>query len=265
MQIEKLDLKKTKNMRDMGGLPAGDGKKIKSGKLVRSGRLSKLPTETVEALQALDIRTVIDMRTNREIAEHPPTILNGAEYHYIILPATAQPELSKSRHMSTEMYIQSRRVKRDFGTSENYMHEMYKFIAFDPECQKKLKSVFDILINTDGCTVFHCNSGTDRTGILAMLIESVLGVNKQLIIEDYMASKTFQRRRRYWQKFGLYFSPVPMRFRRLLFAQMLPRPQYIIKLMDEIEARYGSVTDYVKNALGVTEDQITILKAKYLE
>ena len=265
MQIEKLDLKKTKNMRDLGGYPAEGGKKIRCGRLVRGGRLSKLPPETIEALEAMDIRNVIDMRTNREIAEHPPTILRGVAYHYIILPATAQPELTKSRHMSTEMYIQSRRVRRDFGTPENYMHELYKFLAFDHECQKKLKTVFDILINAEGCTVFHCNSGTDRTGIVAMLLESVLGVDRQLIVEDYMASKTFQRRRRYWQKFGLIFSPVPMRFRRLLFAQMLPKPQYIIKLMDAIEAQYGSVANYVMEALGVTEEQIKILKDKYLE
>ena len=265
MQIEKLDLRKTKNMRDMGGYPTMDGKKIKCGKLVRCGRLSKLPPETVEALEKMDIRNIIDMRTDREIAEHPPTILKGVAYHYIILPATAQPELTTSRHMSTEMYVQSKRVKRDFGTPENYMREMYKFIAFNPECQKKLKAVLDIIINAEGCTVFHCNSGTDRTGIVAMLLESVLGVDRQLIVEDYMASKIFQRRRRYWQKFGLFFSPIRLRFKRLLYAQMLPKPQYIIDLMDEIEAQYGSVTGYVKNALGVTEEQIKILKDKYLE
>ena len=265
MRIEKLNLKKTKNMRDIGGFPAEGGKKIKHGKLIRGGRLSKLTCETVAALQSMGICTVIDMRTEREIAEHPPTELKGATYHYLRLPATAQPEQSKSRHMSSEVYAQSKRTKRDFGTYENYMLEMYKFIVFDHECQQKLMTVFDLLLKSEGCTVFHCNSGTDRTGIVAMLIETALGVDRQLIVEDYMASKTFQLRRRNWQRFGLIIAPIRLCFKRLLFAQMLPKPQYIINLMEEIEARYGSVIDYIKNALGVTDDEIKILKDKYLE
>lgn len=265
MQIEKINLKKTKNLRDIGGFPADGGKMIKRGKLLRGGRLSKLPPQTVEALLAMDIRTIIDMRTDREIAEHPPTILKGVSYHYIVLPGNMPPEQSKSRHMANEVYAQSKRVKRDFGTPENYMVEMYKYIVFDPECRVKLKTIFDILLKEDNCIVFHCNSGTDRTGIVAMLIESVLGVDKQLIIDDYMASRTFQRRRRYWQRFGLIFMPVPIRFKRLLFWQMLPKTQYMLRLLNEIEERYGSVTGYVKEALGLTEEEIQLLKNKYLE
>lgn len=265
MPIEKIKLKKTKNMRDMGELPAEGGKKIKCGKLIRCGRLSKLPPKTVEALKAMNIGTVIDLRTNREIAEHPPTILEGVTYHYLYFPGTTPPELSKSRHMSSEVYAQSKRIKRDFGTPENFMVEMYKYIAFDPECRKKLRTVFDLLLSEENCLLFHCNSGTDRTGIIAMLIESVLGVDKEIILDDYMASRTFQRRRRYWQRAGLIIAPVPLKFKRLLFWQMLPKPQYMLRLISEIESRYGSVTDYVKQAIGVTDEEIQLLKLKYLE
>ena len=265
MRIEKINLKKTKNMRDIGGFPAEGGKKIKCGKIIRSGRLYKLPPKTVDALKAMTIGTVIDLRTDREIAEHPPTILSGISYHYLVLPGTMPPEQSKSRHMSSEILAQSKRVKRDFGTPENYMVEMYKYIVFDPECQAKLKTVFDILLSEENCIIFHCNSGTDRTGIISMLIESVLGVDRQLILDDYMASRTFQLRRRYLQRVGLVILPVPLRFKRLLFWQMLPKPQYMLRLLQEIDARYGSVVNYVKEALGVTEEQIQTLKNKYLE
>lgn len=265
MPIKKIKLKKAKNMRDMGDFSAEGGKKIKCGILIRCGRLSKLPQKTVSALQSMNIGTVIDLRTQREIDEHPPTILEGATYHYLYLPGVAHPEQSKSRHMARELYAQSRRVKRDFGTPENYMVELYKHIVFDPECRTKLKTVFDILLKEEKCVVFHCNSGTDRTGIIAMLIESVLGVDKQTIIDDYMASRIIQRRRRYWQRVGLIIVPAPLHFKRLLFWQMLPKPQYMLRLMGEIEERYGTVTEYVKQALGVTDDQIRLLKLKYLE
>lgn len=252
-------------MRDMGGLSADGGKKIKCGKLIRCARLSKLPHKTVKAIQAMNVGTVIDLRSQREIAEHPPTILEGANYYYLYLPGVAQPDQSKSRHMAFELYAQSKRIKRDFGTPENYIVEMYKHIVFDPECQQKLKTVFNLMLSEENCILFHCNSGTDRTGIIAMLIESALGVDKQSILDDYMASRTFQRRRRYWQRVGLIIVPAPIKFKRLLFWQMLPKPQYMLRLMHAIEERFGSIIGYIKEALGVTLEQIQLLKLKYLE
>ena len=260
-----MELKKVKNIRDLGGIPAADGKKVASGKIIRSGRLSKLPPETCAALEKLGIDNVVDMRSPREIAEHPPTVLRGATYHYIEFIPTAYPVLTHAKHMSTEMYIQSRRVRRDFGSSENYMHAMYKYIVTDGDSRKKLKTIFDLFLAEENCILYHCNSGTDRTGIVSMLLLSVLGVSREEILKDYMLSHRYQRRRRYWQKFALIIAPTAIRFKKLLFAQMLPRPQYMSNLIDFLEKEHGSVTAYVTDVLGVTEEQIQTLKDKYLE
>lgn len=265
MQNELIKLKKTKNIRDLGGIVTLSGRRVKSGKVIRSGRLSKLPPETVAELEKLNIDNVVDLRSNREIAEHPPTVLRGADYHYIPLIPTAYPELTHAKHMSTEMYIQSRRVRRDFGKSVNYMHAMYKYIVTDAESRKKLKEVFDLIIAEENCILYHCNSGTDRTGIISMLLLSVLGVGREEILKDYMLSYTYQKRRRYWQKFALIIAPTAIRFKKLLFVQMLPKPQYILNLMDFIENEYGSITAYVESALGVTAEEIEKLRSKYLE
>lgn len=265
MQIEKIELKKTRNMRDMGGLPTTDGKVIKHGKLIRSGRLSKLPVATVDALVSMNIDNIVDLRTPREIAAHLPTIIGNAEYHYIPLTATMQPELSDSKYMSKEMYAQSKRAKKKLGSYENYMHAMYKFIVFDPDSMQKLKTVFNLFVAEENCLVFHCNSGTDRTGVVAMLLESVLGMDRDTIVEDYMASRRALQRRRNLQKFAMKLVPGFYKLKKLLYAQMVPRPQYITQLMDEIETRYGTVAEYVKKGLGVTDDDIKILKEKYLE
>ncbi len=264
MLNELMELKGTKNIRDLGGIPAAGGKTLKRGKIIRSGRLSNLPPETVEALCGLGIDNIVDLRSDREIAEHPPTILRGAGYHYLNLIPTAYPELTNARHMSTEMYAQSKHAKKKFGSYEGYMHAMYKHIVTDEESRKKLKKVFDLLVSEENCILYHCNSGTDRTGIITMLLLSVLGVPEEEIVRDYMLSRRYQRRRRYWQKFALIIAPVDLRFKHLLYAQMLPKPQYISHLMEEIKEEYGSVESYVKG-LGVTDGEIEILKDKYLE
>lgn len=266
MKIEKLRLKKMNNTRDLGGFPAADGKKIKRGRLLRSGRLHDLPEETIKKLEAMNIDNIIDMRTETEIKEHMPTILEGVEYHYLPLVCTATPGITTgNRSMAGTMMQESKRIKSEFGTADNYMTCMYNFILFEEESRKKLRTIFDLFLKEEKCILWHCNGGKDRTGIVAMLIEGVLGVDKKLIVEDYVISHRFQRRRRGWQKFGLMISPIPLRFKHILYALMAAKPQYITGAIDEIEKRYGSIEGYVKGALGLTDADIKVLKDKYLE
>ena len=68
--VRKMQLKKLSNTRDLGGLPTADGRKIKHGKLLRSGKLYKLPQKTVDAFKELGVTTVVDLRIFTEIEEH---------------------------------------------------------------------------------------------------------------------------------------------------------------------------------------------------
>ena len=265
MQIKTLGLKKLNNTRDLGGFPAKNGKKIKCGMLLRSGRLHKLPLRTVLRLEAMGVSTVIDLRTDRERYEYRDTLLNGADYVILPLVCTATTGITYSKSMARTMLQESKRIKTEFGTADAYMQSMYENILFDPQSQEKLKTFFNLLAEKNGCILWHCNAGKDRAGICAMLIESVLGVDKKLIIEDYCATKKFQHTRRFWQKVTLTISPFPLNFKRILLAMMEPKPQYITVLMEKKKKKYGSVTDYCRQALGLNDELIKTLKDKYLE
>ncbi len=62
MNTNRLKLKKLRNTRDLGGIATADGRVIKKGKLIRSGRLFALPKSTVEKLKSIGLTTVIDLR-----------------------------------------------------------------------------------------------------------------------------------------------------------------------------------------------------------
>lgn len=265
MQINKLALRKTKNMRDIGGIPTADGRVIKSGKLIRSGRLHKLPCETVDALIGMGVVNIIDLRTDREIIEHIPTLIDGAEYYNLPLVCTATPGITTGLSMAGTMMSESKRIKREFGTAENYMTEMYNIIMFEEQSRKKLKKILDILTESEGCTIWHCNSGKDRAGLVAMLVEGLLGVNRENIIEDYMGSGPILHRRRSWQKAGLRILPVRRSFKQILYAMMDTKREYIEDTLNEIDKRYGSIEEYARQAMDVSDSQIAALKYKYLE
>lgn len=265
MQIEKLGLKHTRNMRDLGGFPAKDGKKIKPRKLIRSGRLYKLPKKTVEALRRMGVDTVVDLRIEREIQTRKPTVLSFAEYFYLPLMCTATPGITTGVSMTRTMHSESKRIKEEFGTAENYILETYKHILFSDYSKDVLKKIFDLLAEGRKCIIFNCNSGKDRTGLVSMLIEGVLGVDRQLIIEDYLATQRFQMRRRKMQRLALKFVPGQRDFKQLLYAMMYAKPEYIEGVLAEINSRYGSITGYVTDFLGVSKEQIQKIQDYYLE
>ncbi len=264
MRIERLYLKKLNNTRDLGGFPAAEGKVIKKGKLIRSGKLYKLPKSTLNALTKLGVTTVIDLRTAKETEEYPPAVINGSKYIHIPLVCTATTGITHQKSMAATMMKESKRIKSEFGTADNYMKSMYEIILFSEQSKESLKKIFRLILEEDGCILWHCNGGKDRTGIVAMLLETLLGVNEELIIKDYVASDKFQRRRRNIQKLGLKIVPLPRRFKKILYALMNAKPQYITGAIEEIKIRYGSVENYCKTELELTDADIKTLKEKYL-
>lgn len=265
MQIKRLELKKLKNTRDLGGFPTTDGKTIKHGALIRSGRLHKLPESTVKALKDMGLTTVIDLRNEAERRELPNTEINGVKTVNVPLIYTMAVGITHEKSYYRHAVIESKRIKKEFGDADKYMACVYETLLFEKPMQENLKKFFDVLLESEGCVLFHCNGGKDRTGLCAMLIEGVLGVDRSLIIEDYVASRQFQYYKQSLQRFGIAVIPGPKHFKALLLTFIEPKPQYITEAIEKIEKRYGSIAEYCKQALGLTDEQICILKDKYLE
>ncbi|MGN0814556.1 MAG: tyrosine-protein phosphatase [Candidatus Coproplasma sp.] len=265
MHIKRLPLKKLFNTRDLGGMPAAGGRRIVRGKLIRSGKLYKLPDETVEQLKAMGLKTVIDLRIFTEIDECPDTVIEGVEHVHLPVLCTVTPGITREKSMMRTMAIESRRIKREFGNADNYMIAMYKNILLEDEPVELLKKCMRLIIDNDGCILWHCSGGKDRAGIVAMLVESLLGVDEKIIIEDFVASHRFQRLKFFWNRFGLVIAPLVPRFKKILFGMMAAKPAYITKTMDYLKENFGSVTEYCKKKLCVTDSDIEILQRKYLE
>ncbi len=258
-------MKKLFNTRDLGGIPAAGGMVIRHDKLIRSGKLYKLPDRTVEKLKKKGLNLVIDLRIFTEREEYPDTIIDGVEYIHLPLLCTATPGITREKSMTRTMAIESRRIKKEFGTADNYMVAMYKMVLFSDEPVKYLKDCLRLIIDNDGCVLWHCSGGKDRAGIVAMLVESLLGVDEKIIVEDYVASHRFQRKKFFWNRFGLMIAPLVPRFKHILYGMMAAKPRYIIDTMNEIKAQYGSIVEYCKRKLDVTDEDIAAMKAKYLE
>ncbi|MDE7082130.1 MAG: tyrosine-protein phosphatase [Clostridia bacterium] len=265
VNIQKLKLQKLNNTRDLGGFPVADGRSIKYGKLIRSGRLYKLPKLTLSHLENLGVTTVVDMRNERERLDYPDSKISGARQVNLPIELSGAEGITYTKSLAKVWREESKRIKSEFGTADAYMFDVYERLLFTEKSQSTLKEFFSLVTADENCFLWHCSAGKDRTGIAAMLLEAVLGVNEELIIEDYVISNKFQRNKHVLQKAGLFIVPAARDFKRILYALMIAKPEYIKHAIEKIKERYGSILEYCKQALELTDENIELLKNKYLE
>lgn len=263
-KIETLHLKKLINTRDLGGLPTEDGRSIRYNALIRSGKLYNLPQVTIDSLMEIGVTKVIDLRIDTEVGEYPNTPIPGSEYIHLPVLCTATAGITHEKNMARTMFKESKRVKKEFGSVDKYMVAMYRSILMQEEPRRQLARFLRILIEEEGCVLWHCSAGKDRAGICSMLIESLLGVEESLVVFDYTLSDRFQRKKRIWQKIAMYIVPMP-RFRALLLGMMNAKRRYMLAVMEMLKRDYGSIEQYCKEALGITDEDIAVLREKYLE
>ena len=174
------------NVRDLGGLAAAGGRRTASGALVRADSLSRLSQAGWAALVEYGIRTVVDLRNDAEreqspdVASRPELVttvqvpIDGSEDHAFWAPIERSPE---------------------FGTPLYYRAHLMR------KPQLSAAALRAIARAQPGGVVVHCVAGRDRSGMVAMLALSLLGVSAQDIGEDYGLSD--ERLQGLWQQLGM--------------------------------------------------------------
>lgn len=255
------------NCRDLGNLVTETGQKIKSRRLLRSGKLCKLNKKEIEILKEAGVKTIIDLRIDNEIENHPDTKIDGVKYHHVPLICYTLPGITREKSMYRVMKDESALLKRQFADKNEYMKKLYEMIVFSPNAQKQLKRVLEIILNAKGCVLWHCAGGKDRAGIVSMLVEGLLNVSDEDIIKDYLASQQADRLKKNLQKLGLTVCAIfsfNYKFKDILFAMLDAKAEYISHVLHQIKEKYGSIENYCIEALKIPPDLIISFRQSVL-
>lgn len=180
MYIKRFRFEKARNFRDMGGYIASNGKTVSWGKLYRSDKFNGTTAEEWKVIENAGIKTVIDLRSEKEICMSPDNCPECIRYiHFPIV----EEDLSFFNLSSPDMQAFARSVS-----------DGYKNIVLSHG--ENLAEAINIIIESmkDGGTVYHCTSGKDRTGIVAAIIYYILGVEGEDIVADYQVSHTYNQK-----------------------------------------------------------------------
>lgn len=243
------------NFRDLGGIPTKEGKRTKWGKIFRSDKLSELSDNDLVKIKDLGITTVVDFRTNSEVEEEPdrlPEELGITSFHLAMGDDFGKDQMK-------EMINQFNGL--DSLQIEQKMGELYSQMPM--KWPQSYKSYFAELLKPESTPLlFHCTAGKDRTGMASALLLYSLGVDKNTILKEYELSNFYYaaKAKKYMKFFKLYGID-PEVGRSLMFNKAI----YLETVFNTMAKEYGSVDNYLADALGVDDLAKEKLKELYLQ
>lgn len=176
-----LPLEKVHNFRDYGGYPTQGGGRVKTGLLWRSGHHAEATEADLQAMDALALAHVVDLRGNGERSSHPvrlPERFAGQLLHFDGETAGLGP------HMEA---IEGTMTAED---AHQAMERLYRSLPDRENLNWILRRYFDALAKGEGTSLVHCHAGKDRTGMAVDLLHHILGVHPDDAMADFLLTNS---------------------------------------------------------------------------
>jgi len=245
-----LPLEGGRNFRDLGGYATRDGRRLRWGRLYRSGSMAGLTEAAYAQLAEMGLRVICDLRTTSERRTMP------VDWGRV-------PNLSYwARDYELSFGDLRNLLASDLPTGEQAraaMTAVYRELPF--EQAGAYGELFRRLANGEAPLVFNCSAGKDRTGVAAALILSALGVPAETILEDYLLTKFVAYDRMASATAAQLAHLAPEVIDAILGVEV----DYIRAAFEAIEAAHGSIEAYLQERVGVTAAVLEQLQAQLLE
>jgi len=234
------------NFRDVGGYETTDGRRVRWGAIYRSDSLQFLTEDDQGALGRLGVRTIVDLRSSAELARAASRIADLTDVAVHHVPLFEEHSLPFKR--------------AELTGPEPPPGETYLAIA--AAGGDALAEAVRAIALGEHAVVFHCAAGRDRTGMLAAIVLSVLGVPDETIVTDYVLSDLAHGPAVAWAE--VHAPELAAEFASLPDWLLYASPVVMQAFLDGLRTQHGSVEDYLA-AIGVGQDVLGTLRRRLLE
>ena len=258
------------NARQLGGIQAGCHR-VKQNKLFRSSNLSKATEHDLLRLRdEFDVHLVIDFRSDFEYMRKPDKLLDGMESALI-------PVLDESMHgdaFNKDQVVPATGIdfmEFLFGIARHPIaktlkDKLYNYFVESDYAHRQYKKFFETVLALKGAPVlWHCTSGKDRCGFGAVLMLAALGADDDSILDDYAESeKSYHKQLEAMTAKGRQSGMTEEQLDILHFLVSVKR-EYMETPVRRINQEYGSLLEFIKQKIGVSQPEIETLREYYLE
>jgi protein-tyrosine phosphatase len=260
-----IDLEGEPNFRDLGGYETADGRSVKWGEVYRSGQLPDLTDADLERLQALGLRTVVTFLVPGEIEKYGEDRLpEGA--HQVRLPIRG--ERAEKLSLQAGDAIKS----GDFSALPADLNPEFHRLLLDDGREEYAALLRELGDPENRPLVFHCSGGVHRTGTATAILLSVLGVPWKTIREDYLLSNLYRAeeieeqleriRNKVAADRGISPDEVDMANVEAFYRL---EGHYIDAALEKAVEEYGSMEGFIRDGLGLTDDEVARLRDELLD
>lgn len=249
------------NFRDFGGYKTRDGLTVKKGMIYRSGSIHNASDDDLKRLSSLEIKTICDLRTHKERKSKPDRILRDSAVRNFHFP------IKVKKHDESGFVSQLFSLLFGDGRTLNFhevTQEIYRELATD--FRTEFSDIVKLAAESGNLPMLiHCTAGKDRTGYACSLIQLMLGMPVELVLHDYLLSNEHlhQLKIEMLKKLRIFsFFGVPTRKFLPLFDA---RREYLEASMNQMNQDYGTLENYIRHGLGITDEDRLRLSRLLLE
>ena len=262
LQSQQIGLSSVHNARQLGGYIIGD-KQIKKDLLLRTARLSALSAgDSLLLTEKYKVQCIYDFRSAGEIQTAPDVIPGDARHLPLSISFSDNGGQADYKVESDAQMIQMLLENAEHPKIQAMCEVMYDKIFFDESSQVVYRQFFADLLTldpNDGAVLWHCTQGKDRAGCASAMLLAALGAERDLIVADFTLSK------HYYDPHTAKIPTATEAQQKAISTLISANPTIFEATLDKVEARYGSLANYLTECIGVTPEMMETLREKFLE
>ncbi len=230
------------NCRDLGGY-AVPGGVTRFGVFLRSEAPCNVTRQGIQTLKEYGLTHSFDLRSETEIQWRPSALKDDFSYECHCLSGGA------------ETFDPANLPEGEFSWDKVYINRVQNR-------QDWVRETVTACAEAEGCVLYHCTTGKDRTGILTCCLLGAVGVSREDVAADYCVSQLYlQEMFEAMRNGSLTIRPGPSHYEDYVFQTPFTA---MTRLWDFLVQTYGGVEQYLLHA-GVTPDTLQKLKDKFVE
>lgn len=273
-----LDVEGVHNFRDFGGYPVVGGGRLKRGMLWRSGQHHSATDADLMKIAALRLASVMDLRSDQERTTYPcrrpegfaATVLIAADEPVSGVHSPEKKAEDAAPHVAAaqapHVAAAQRPVDGDGAAAFASMKRSYTGLPFRPELIKAMRGYIASVAEGAGPSLVNCMAGKDRTGVAVAMLQHAVGVHRDDILEDYLLTNTAGNvEKRIAEGIVSVRSLVGNLSDEFMRVLLGVDEAYLDTAFAAMAEKYGSVENYMKEALGVDDAMREKLKKALVE
>ncbi|WP_335932869.1 tyrosine-protein phosphatase [Streptomyces sp. PTD5-9] len=255
------ELAGVRNFRDVGGLPTMDGRRVRHGRLFRSGHLAHATAEDAAFLSGLGLHTVFDFRNSADrrldgLDVELPGVRN------ISVPLSDPADGAEFWRMVRDGDIGQLRALLADGKGAKRMIASYREIVLTRTAEHS--RVLHALAEDSVPALMHCAAGKDRAGLTIAVSLLAVGVERDAIEADYLKSNEAHRRYRI-RRSDTSADGMSAEVLELLSPLFGAQPEYLAAAFAAIEETWGDTERYLTEGLELSPGTRERLRDRLVE